>query len=204
LQVPAGRARPAVIDALFQPPVDNYTWQFFGLLLVLALVVFVLFCIFQGLNWWFAAGIAGNAGKYKSFLLGFARVNVLWLLLGMIWFCLDAVFDLRRLLIEKATGQPATLAGNILLVVLVLVIYAALVSYPVLNIRKALALCFSMATVLIPGLLLVFAHFLVGNMIVRWLYTLNQTLMFVVGAVLLLVLISWARVYVARVVLRGI
>jgi hypothetical protein len=200
LQVPAGRARPAVIDTLFQPPASAYVWQFLGLLLVLALIMFLLYSIVQGLNWWLALGAAGHAKDWKQFLLGFARVNTLWFVLVLLWFCIDTVLDLRRLLVEKATGVAAGGAGTVASVVLLIILYFALASYPLLSARKAFRLGVRKAKVLVPAGVIIAAHFFAGNSIVRWLQGINTTLMFLVGAVLLFALLAWARVYIARVV----
>jgi len=201
LQVPAGRARPAVIDTLFQPPASAYVWQFLGLLFILALIVFLLYSIVQGLNWWLAMSAAGHGKEWKSFLLRFARVNVLWFVLVLLWFCVDTLLDLRRLLVEKATGEAFGSSGSIVLSVLfVALAYFALASYPLLSVRRAFTVGVRKAGVLIPAALIIAVHFFAGNFIVRWLQGINTTVMFLVGAVLLFALLAWARVYITRIV----
>lgn len=200
LQAPAGRVRPAVVDTLFQEPVRHYTLQFLGLLAVLAVAVFVLFWLLQGLNWWLAVSLAGGKLPWKKFALGFARVNALWFALFAAWYALDMVFDLRRLVIEKALGQPAGIANAVLSVVLVLIAYFALLSYPSLSVRKAFVSGFRRIAVVVPAFLLVIAHFLAGNLVVNLLAQVNATLMFVLGALILFALFAWARVYIARLV----
>lgn len=200
LRAAAGRMRPAIIDTLFQEPVRGYTWQFLGLLVVLAVVVFVLFWIFQGLAWWLATAVAGKNMRWRAFLTRFARVNVVWFGLFVLWYVLDTVFDLRRIAVEKATGQAATGAGIVLFGVLVLIWYFAIISYPLLRIKQSFVLGTQKAGVLVPAFALVIVHFLAGNLVVRWLAGLSTALMFVVGAILLVVLLAWARVYMSRMV----
>lgn len=196
----AGRARPAVIDALFQQPVSRYTWQFLGLLALLLVTVFVLYCALHGLNWWLATSVAGKKTHWRDFLLRFARVNALWFALYVAWYCLDTVFDLRRLVVEKLSSQPAQGPAILLTIALVAIGYFAIVSYPLLNVRKAFALGIRAIPTLVPAFLLVAAHALVGNFIVRWLATVNAAAHFIIGIILLLVLLAWARLYIARVV----
>lgn len=203
MRVAAGRARPAVIDTLFQQPVSQYTWQFVGLLIVLVLVVFVLFCVFQGLNWWLATSVIGKKQQWRDFLLRFARVNLLWFGLYVVWYCIDTVFDLRRIVVEKATGQAAGAAPMIALsFALIVIAYFALISYPLLNIRKAFLIGIRHAAVLVPGVLLAGAQFLAGNFALRWLATVNATAHFILGAVLLLVLLAWTRIFMTRLAQR--
>ncbi len=202
MRAPAGRLRPAVIDTLFQEPVRQYTVQFLGLLLLLAVIVFVLFCLFQGMNWWLATSIAGKKQNWRAFLLGFARVNLLWFGLYALWYCADTVFDLRRLMLEKSLGQPAPTASIVLAIILAVLIYFAIISYPLLSIRKAFRAGTRGARVLIPAVLLILVHFLAGNLMTQWIARVNTLAMLVIGAVLLFSLLAWSRVYLARMVQR--
>lgn len=199
MRAPAGRARPAVVDALFMEPVKQFTWQFFGLLLLLAVTIFVLYCILHGFCWFMAIYLAGKKTSWKKHMIGFARVNLLWFGLFVAWFATDAIFDLRRLVVEKASGQPDMTSAVVLYVVLLAIIYLALLSYPSLSIKSAFS---RNITAAFPAIVLVIIHFLAGNLVVTWLGQLNQTLMFVAGAIILFVLMAWARLYIARSVKR--
>jgi len=195
-----GRARPAVIDALFQQPVSHFTWQFIGLLALLVITVFVLYCVLHGINWWLATSLAGKKTHWRAFLLQFLRVNALWMALYVAWYATDTVFDLRRMVVEKLSGQPAQGSALLLSVVLVALGYFAIVSYPLLNIRGAFSIGARKIPVIVPALVLIIAQFLVGNLIVGWLFTVNATAYFIIGSILLLFLLAWSRLYVARVV----
>lgn len=202
LRAAAGRARPAVFDVLFQEPVSTYTWQFAGLLVLLAAIVFVLVVVLQGLNWWLAASLANEKQSWRTYLTGFAKVNALWFILFVLWYALDAVVDLRRLVIERTTGQPAAGASIALWVVLAAIAYFALASYPSVSIRKAFAAGTRKAVVLVPAMLAVAAHFLAGNLVLQGIALLSRTAMLVIGVVLLLGLLSWARLYICLVLRR--
>jgi hypothetical protein len=202
LQAPAGRVRPAGVDTLFQAPVREYTMQFLGLLAVLAVCIFVLWWLLQGTNWWLAASLAGRTSSWKQYILGFGRVNILWFVIFGALHVLDVIFDLRRLVIEKAIGESAATAGNVLLVFAVIAVYFALLSYPLLSIRKAVSSGFHGAKLFVPAFLMVAVHFLAGNFIVNVLARVNATLMFVLGAVILFSLFAWARVYIARLTMK--
>ncbi len=198
LRVAAGRARPAVIDLLLLDPTKKFTLQFVGLLLVLAIVVFVIYSIFQGLNWWMASSITKKTMHWKEYLLKFAKINILWFVLFSIWYCLDSIFDLRRLILEKSLNQPAAGASIVLNIVLGIIIYFALVSYPLLSAKKSFSRGLNFKLI-IPAFLLVAVHFLVGNIIIKWLAQINTTLMFVLGAIIFLVLLAWTRTYISLI-----
>jgi hypothetical protein len=200
LRVAAGRARPAVLDVIFQPPVSTYTWQFLGLFVLLVVTVFVFFSILQGLAWWLATSITGREKNWRAYLAGFARINVLWFVLYAAWYCVKSIADLRGLAVQKATGQAPLSAGIALTIVLGITIYFAVLSYPSLSIRTSLSRGIRNAFVLFPAILLVVAHFLAANLLVRWLEGISTLLMFLFGVVLLLVLFAWMRVYLTLTV----
>ncbi len=200
MRVPAGRVRPAVLDALFLDPARNYTWQFLGLLIVLAVVMFVLFCLFQGMAWWFATSVAGKKTPWRIFLLQFARINLLWFGLYAAWSVVDAIFDVRRLVVEKALGQSAPASGILLGIVLVLLISFAVLSYPLLNIRKAVLLGTRHVQTMVPAFILIIVQFLTGNFLLQWIAQVSKLALFILGTVILVVLLAWSRLYVARLV----
>lgn len=197
----ADRTRPAIIDALFQPPVSRYTWQFIGLLVILAVAVFVLFCIFQGITWYLAGRLDKSKMHWRVFLLNFARVNLLWFGLYFLWQCISTVIDMRRIAIEKVLGQPASGAGIAMAVILVALAYFAIVSYPILNIKKAFSIGTKRFDLLVAGLI-VLAQLYIGNVLVKLLARVNLKLAFIVGVIVMLVLLSWSRAYATFVIRR--
>jgi hypothetical protein len=199
----AGRARPAVIDVLFQQPVSRYTWQFIALIVLLSIVVYVLYCIFQGIAWYLAGRITGSRVYWRNYLLHFARINLLWGGLYLIWQCLSTVFDLRRIAIEKLMNQIAPTSGYFFSVLLGLIIYFAIVSYPILSIRKAFASGLRKIPVLIPAALVIGVQFFAGNFIAKWITGINAKFGFILSVMLLLVLFAWTRAYVTFVVRRS-
>jgi hypothetical protein len=199
----AGRARPAVIDALFQPPVSKYTWQFIGLLLVLGAVIFCLYWIFQGLAWFIAGKAAGSKESWRHYLLHFARINALWLGIYFAWHCLDTLFALRRLVIEKAAGIPAPEAGIALWFVLAVAAYFAVLSYPVLSIKKAFSSGTRNILVFLPVFAISALQLFIGNFAMRELAKASPKFAFIIGAIILFVLFAFTRLYISIVVRKS-
>jgi hypothetical protein len=199
----AGRARPAIIDALFQPPVSRYTWQFFGLLVILAVAVFLIYCVFQGIAWHIAGKVSGSKAHWRQYLLGFARINLLWGALYFLWQCISTMVELRRIAIEKMTNLPAPESGIFMSVLLVVLVYFALASYPILSIKKAFSAGIHRISVLVPAMLIAGAQLYAGDFLVRRLTAVNVKLAFIVSVIVFLVLLAFTRAYVTFVVRRA-
>ncbi|MEM4253960.1 MAG: hypothetical protein QXR48_01045 [Candidatus Woesearchaeota archaeon] len=196
----ADRTRPAIIDALFQPPVSRYTWQFVALLVILAIVVFVLFCVFQGLAWFIAARLTGSRTHWRKYLLVFARINLLWAGLYFFWQVADTVFNLRRVAVEKITGQIIAGSGIVMQVLLAVLIYFAIVSYALLGIRKAFVVGTRKIIVLLPAVVIVCLQFFICNYFLIRLAEISPKLSFIITAIVLVLLLAWTRAYATIVV----
>ena len=199
----AGRARPAVIDALFQPPVSRYTWQFFALLVLLAVVIFVLFCVFQGLAWFAASRLAGSKMCWRKYLLAFARINLLWAGIYFLWQCADTILKLRGIAVAKMMGQAIPESGIAMPFLLGVVAYFAVISYPLLEIRRAFMVGVRKIAILLPPAVIVVLQFVICNYLLNKLAAINPKLSFIAGAIVLLVLLAWTRAYVTLVVKRN-
>lgn len=203
IQADAGRARPAVVDALFQPPASQYVWQFIGLLLLLAMVLFFLFCTIQGLAWWIAAIASGWKMHWRKFLTGFARINLLWAGLYFVWVCIGTLLEVRSIAIEKIMGQPAAGAGIVHAVLIGIIAYFALASYPLLSIKKGFVTGVRKILVLATAGAIIALQLVAGNFLMGKLSLMSAKLSFIISAITLLVLVGWSRAYATRVVRRA-
>ncbi|MEM2915988.1 MAG: hypothetical protein QXT19_01360 [Candidatus Woesearchaeota archaeon] len=199
MRVVEGSARPAVANVLFSPPVSRYTLQCVVLLLVLALAVFMLYCIFQGLAWRIAGILSGLKTHWRLFLLRFARINLFWFGLYCLWHCISIALELRSIFIGAGRTPP----GAVMYVILGLVAYFAIISYPLLNLRKAFVSGARNALVLVPAVAIVIAQFFVGNAVLKLVAGISKTAALVMGAIILLMLLAWSRAYITFVV-RGL
>lgn len=196
----ADRTRPAVIDALFQPPVSKYTWQFVALLVILAIVIFVLFCVFQGLAWFVAARLTGLRMHWRKYLLVFARISLLWAGLYFFWQVADTVLNLRRIAVEKITGQVISGSGVVMPVLLAILVYFAIVSYALLGIKNAFVVGTKKIMVLLPAVVIVCLQFFICNYLLTRLAEISPKLSFIITVIVLLVLLAWTRAYATFVV----
>jgi hypothetical protein len=190
-----GGARPAVISVLFNPPVSKYVLQFIILLVVLALAVFLLYCMLQGLAWRIAGMLSGLKMHWRAFLLHFARINLLWFGLYCLWHCVSMALELRGIFIGAGRTPP----GAVMYVLLGLAAYFAVVSYPLLSIKKAFVSGARNALVLVPAVAVVIAQFFVGNAVIKLVGGAGRIVPLVAGAIILLVLFAWSRAYITFV-----
>ncbi len=198
----ADRARPAVIDALFQEPVSKYTWQFLGLLVLLAIVVFVLYCIIQGVAWLIAGKLVNSKMHWRQYLLCFIRINLVWAGLYFLWQCIDTLLSLRNLVVEKITGQPVISTDVFMIFLLVILFYFALVSYPLLAIKKAFLVGTKKLFFIIPAMIVVVLQFFIANYVVKKLGEISPKFGFIIGVIIVLLLLGWSRAYITFVVRR--
>ncbi len=198
LRAAEGGARPAVISILFNPPVSKYVLQFIILLFLLALAVFLLYCVLQGLAWRAAGLLSGLKMQWRIFLLHFARVNLLWFALYCLWHCTALALELRGVFIGAGRTQP----GAVMYVIFGLAAYFAVVSYPLLSIRGAFVSGVRNAFVLVPAFAIVIVQFFVGNAFLKIIAAAGGIVSLIAGAIVLLLLLAWSRTYITSVV-RG-
>ncbi len=195
LRAAEGGARPAVVSVLFHPPVSKYVMQFIILLVVLVLAVFLLYCVLQGFAWRAAGMLSGLKMHWRAFLLHFARVNILWFALYSLWHFAALALELRGIFIGAGRTQP----GAVMYVLLGLVAYFAVVSYPLLSIRNAFVSGIRNAFVFVPAAAVVLAQFFAGNSVLKVVSVGGRIVLLIAGAIILLVLLAWSRAYIAFV-----
>jgi hypothetical protein len=194
----AGRARPAIIDLLFQQPTSAFTWKFLALFVAMIIVVWLFFALLRGTSWWIAASIAGRTQKARSYLKRFAGVSSVWFGLLLLWQVADSVLDIRNIALKAATGQEAG-GGILMIVLLAAIVYFATISYVTLHVRSAFIVGAKKVAGVLPAFVFVIIHFLAGNLVVGKLAAVSAMLSFIIGALLLLILLAWSRVYLTLV-----
>ncbi len=127
------RTKIGLLGRLFEPTVRPMTIKLLLLILLLFIVIYIIYNIFQGTSWWMATKIAEKEWKYKEYMLGFARVNLIWISAYMVYKFLDVIISLRNLIIQKLAPGTPDIAGNLLLLVLAFIFIAAYFSYPTLK-----------------------------------------------------------------------
>ena len=110
----AGRGT-GILAHMFSPELRPMTGKLILLILLLFGVMYIIYNVFQGTSWWMATKIAGKNYTYRHYMLGFAKINLVWLAGYTLYKLLDVVISLRHLIIEKISPGAPNIAGKILL-----------------------------------------------------------------------------------------
>lgn len=183
------------LKLLLHESVKPYTLRVLGLLALLGIIIFALYCFFHGTNWWIARTIAGKNESYHAYLWIFAKLNILWMAMFIIYFALDTYFDLKSAML-KVVEQPAS-QPVLPIIFLTLTVYFALISYSKTSLRGVLKagknLKLTIPPIAICAALLAAIHF-----ITKLLGMFSPTTALVTGLALALPALTFTRTHLAR------
>jgi hypothetical protein len=181
---------------LWTESVKPYTTQMLFLLLIFLIMVWVLYCVFQGTTWWICRTIAGKKEAYQKYLITFTKLNIVWGLLFVIYLALDTYVDLKNALLKAVTQQPA--GQSILLIIyLIIVIYFALISYSTGKLRNIFKTGKNLKQT-IPPMLLSFVLILIIHFIVKLAGMINAIAALIIGILLILPALTFIKTHLVR------
>jgi len=160
-------------------------------LLLYFAAIFVLYVIIEGSSWFIAKKYFGSASYIRSILV-FAKINLFWFALFIIYKLLDFVLNLRYRLLESL--QPGTLdiAGNVMMVLFFIGLGMASFAYAQGKIFAFFKISPSKSfMIILTGALL----FFVPYAIFYALGSIDSTLSIIASALVLLPLMTYLRVY---------
>ena len=191
------QARTGILGHLVGPELSPLTGKLILLILLLFVVIYVLYNIFHGTSWWMATQIAETKWKYKEYMLGFARVNLIWIFGYILFKLFDVILGMRHLIIQKFSPGAPNIAGKVLLVALVLLAIAAFLSYPKL---KARTIFKTPLRISVPLLILSASMFLAAQFILNNIGKASVDVALIVGIILLFPTMNLIRTYAIRVI----
>jgi len=192
---------PGIINLLFtHPSLKPHTNTLIASYLILVLVIFVLYNLFQGINWRLARQITGDNTEWGSYLGRFAKINVFWIFLFVIYHILDVIASLQQTIAEGVVNtRPTNTLGIISIIFLVTIIYFAFISYNSLSIKKSFKEGIKKAKNFVPMYLVIAAVFVIIQYLLVLVQKLGTATTFIVGVALLLPALSWTRIYITKV-----
>ncbi|MDO8741186.1 MAG: hypothetical protein Q7J54_06470 [Candidatus Woesearchaeota archaeon] len=171
------------------------------LLLFFALMIFIylVYCVFQGLNWRIARNLTGSKFRVSEFMKSFFKINILWLALLYLGMFFERMIGILILLSGKKQDT-----GVIALIIAVIIAYFAFISYalPVKKgvIKRSFASGFKKFLIFVPVYVIVAIVFLIINYILLFAQQINYALMVVLGFLLFLPALSWVRVFICLII----
>lgn len=157
-----------IMNALSNPATRGYLLKLLFLNVILALIVFILYSLFQGTNWWIASKVAGVKQLWRKRVFGLARANTFWFLLLTLYFIINIYIDVRSIVVEKLTSQPHfNFAGTFAGIVAVALAYFALITQATGSRKTAWQKGFKHPFVFIPAFVIAAVLVLAADFIVK-------------------------------------
>ena len=179
------------------PELRPITAKLTMLIITLFIIMYIIYNTFHGTTWWMATRIAGKNYKYRHYMLGFAKINILWLAFYALYKLLDVIVSVRYIIIEKISPGAPNIAGKIVLALGLFLLITAFISYPLLK-KSTLfktPLKTSIPLIIISGSIYLAIQFILNNI-----SKLNVNAALITGLLLLFPAITLIRVYVTRVI----
>lgn len=199
--IPGIREGKAVIDLLFSIDVYPMTKALLINLFLLVALIYVLYIIFQGINFWLANNIIKKK-DYKNYIISFAKLNILWIFVYVVYQILDLIGTLQQHFIKITTFTQTTSWWSISASILaLLLIYFGLISYTkqsikesfLFGIKKFKQLFSVMLSSIIIILVLMFLLTNLFNAVIN--YSEGDKIFFVIGAIILFPTLFFLRTY---------
>ncbi len=185
-----------ILAHMFSPAIRPMTGKLTVLIATLFIVMYIIYNAFHGTSWWIATKIAGKNYKYRRYMLGFAKINLLWLACYAIYKLLDIIISLRHLVIEKITPGTPNIPAKILLILLILLFITSFLSYPLLKISTLFTTPIKTTA---PLIIISASIYLTTQFILSNIGKLNVDAALITGLILLFPVITLIRVYITRV-----
>jgi hypothetical protein len=195
-------ADPGLLSLLFfDPTLQPFGLRLLGLFALLLVIVFVLFVLFQGFSWWLSLRLLGFNKSLSTYIKLFARLNVLWLVLFVVYRLLRFASALRFTAVQQFSPEASVNVLSIVLsLVFIIVMYFAFVSYVVGDNKKGFFVGRRFAKHIVPGFVLIALYVLLVDVLVVVLSGLNSSLAVGAGVVLLLPFFTVTRLFVGLLV----
>lgn len=91
----------SLIDLLLKPQILPFFFKFLLLLALLGAIVYIVYCVFQGINWKLSSELAGYDVSWRQYLKAFSKINLLWFGLFVIYYFTSLFFAIRKTIILK-------------------------------------------------------------------------------------------------------
>ena len=197
----ATRYSKGMMSVLLHESVKPYFYNLTFLLLILAITVYLMYCLFQAFNWKIALQLTGKRVKYLDYLKRFMVINILWFVLFILYYLLGFAVDIRNILITTiAQVEPSSILKIILTFYFILFAYFAVISYVKISVKKSWLVGRGKLKELLPSVLLIAAYLLLLNVVIGLLVPVNAILGGAVGLILLLPAFTIGRIYISLMI----
>ncbi len=184
---------------------NNESFSIILLTLAFMLVVYILYCVLQGVNWRLSKKFVNEDIKFFKYLKKFFLVNIFWFAL---FFFLEFLDYIRRVVSYLNVGElDASFFSIAVSVLTFIIIYFAFISYALISkykvvnaIKKSFYLGTKKLMYFLFMYLIIFILFLIINFLLILMNKINFILMIIIGIITVLPAFTFVRVFVNLVV----
>ena len=123
------KGQTGILLKLFEPELRALTGKLILATLLGFFITYLIYCIFHGTSWHLARKITSSHNSWRHSLLGFAKVNLIWLFLAIIYKFIDVYVSMRFQILKRFVPEAVDIWGGALTVIAIIGIFAAVISY---------------------------------------------------------------------------
>jgi len=197
-----------IIGAFAGDATAYYLRNFLLLLLILTIITYFLYCLFQSSAWYFAKNQDKKETVFYKYLLQFFRINILWFILFLIYYSINVIYGYtaqRASRFNQATN--ASLVFWSLIIFLTLIAYFAFISYGLIGnyrdrviYKRALILGIRKVHTLMPMFLIIIGVFITINYLLKFAALANEWIAIIFGFILTMPALAFTRLYLIKVI----
>jgi hypothetical protein len=170
---------------------SNVTTALFVNITIYFAIIFATYILMQGTSWWIAKKYF-HSEKYVKSILVFAKINLFWFALFIVYKLTDFLFNLRFRLLERLQPGTVDIAGNVMIVLFFIGLGAATFGYAKNKTFEYFKTPIKKSSIiLLTGALLFFIPYAIFYAI----GTINMTVSLWTSAIVLLPLLTYLRIY---------
>ena len=194
----------SLLDILFSQQIQPFFLKFILLLLLLGAVVYLLYCLTQGIAWKISSDLAGYNISLNEYLRAFTKTNILWFALFVLYYFGSIIFDIRKTIILKTSQNyaPNTAFEIIFAITLITILYFVILTYISGSIKLGLKAGLHGWKEFAPPIILIMVVFLAINEIMLRAGLIRLELAYLFGLILFLPALTLAKVYILRVAIK--
>jgi hypothetical protein len=174
---------------------------------VLAIIVYILYCIFQGFLWRFSFNLTEKKKRFLPYIKRFFLVNILWYVLFIIYVLINFFFLYVDTVGRRLEPEGTFFLGGLSNVMLIIIAYFAFISYVKIeklgvwkSIRESFRIGFKKAGWMTLCYMIIGIAFIIVNYALYFLERLNFVVFLFMGIVLIMPLLLIARIFIKLIV----
>ena len=184
-----------LLKHLWTPEIRPLTVNLALLIIIFFAITYLIYNIFQGTNWWVITEIAGKKNKYHKYLLGFAKINTIWMAGYVVYKIIDFITAVRYTLVQKIIENTPNTGAKIIFAAALLLGITAFFSYPTL---KTGTLFKTPLKKSLPILITAAVFYIAIQILLPQINKINTQAALIIGTALLFIAINFIKIHTTK------